>query len=144
MKIKFIIPGEPKPKQSARFRIVGSGKNAFVQSYQPKAVVQNSKQISASVLSQLPKGYELMDGAIGVKVHFVFPPLKSWSKKKLKELEDGAIIFKTTKPDMDNCLKPLADAMEGVVFTNDSRISIIHGAKIFGLEPRIEIELREL
>jgi Holliday junction resolvase RusA-like endonuclease len=83
-----------------------------------------------------------LDEAIGVKVLFVFPPLKSWSKKKRLELESGAIIYKITKPDLtDNLMKGLFDAMNGISFTDDSRVCKVESEKIYGLIPRTEVEL---
>lgn len=138
------IQGTPTPKQSARFRIIKGKKGDFVSSYQKKSVKDSAKSISEQIKQQLPKGFEVIDNPMQMDILFVFPPLKSWSKKKILELESGAIIYKETKPDIDNTTKNLLDPMEGLVFTNDSRICRIRIQKIYGFEPRTEINLKEL
>jgi Holliday junction resolvase RusA-like endonuclease len=140
------ILGTPSSKQSARFRIVkGKGGNNFVSSYQKKEVKDNERNIAYDVKSQLPLDFVPFDSPIGVKVLFVFPPLKSFSKKKMTELEEGKTIYKDAKPDLtDNLMKGVFDAMEGIVFTNDSRICTVESKKIFGFVPRTEITLFEL
>lgn len=146
--ITFKILGTPQAKQSARFRIAKkkkSGKN-FVMSYQIKKVKDTESFIAATVKSQLPKGFKIYDEPISVAVLFVFPPLKSWSKKKLKELEDGATIYKDTKPDLtDNLMKGLFDAMNKIVYTDDAKVCVVKETKkIFGFEPRIEVTFNTL
>lgn len=143
--MKFIILGIPKAKQSARFKSVKMGDKTFMKSYQRDDVVQNERNIAFDVKSQLPAGFIPFDGPIGVKVLFVFPPLSSWSKKKLAGLDGGDKIYKETKPDLtDNLCKALFDAMAGIVYPNDSRICKLESEKIYGRVPRIELEIYKL
>lgn len=142
--LNLTILGTPTPKQSARFRIIKGKKGDFVSSYQKKSVKDAAKSIAYQIKEQLPSGFEIIDSPIAMDVLFVFPPLKSWSKKKVSELESGAIIYKDTKPDVDNTTKNLLDPMEGLVFTNDSKICRIRIQKIFGFEPRTEVTLKEI
>ncbi|TSE11303.1 RusA family crossover junction endodeoxyribonuclease [Aquimarina algiphila] len=144
--ISFKILGTPQAKQSARFRIAkGRNGKSFVSSYQKKEVVQNERNIAYDVKSQLPLNHIPYDNAIGVKVTFVFPPLKSWTKKKLAFLKEGGIIYKITKPDLtDNLMKGLFDAMGGIVFTDDARICKVSSTKIYGLVPRTEVTINVL
>jgi Holliday junction resolvase RusA-like endonuclease len=144
MKLNFKILGTPTPKQSARFRIIKGKKGDFVSSYQSKSVKDVAKIIALQIKPQLPKGFKLLDTPLAADIIFVFPPLKSFSKKKMEELESGKTIFKDTKPDNDNLQKALFDPMEGLVFTNDSRVCLTRCKKIYGLVPRTEITLHEL
>lgn len=146
MSLKFKILGIPQPKQSARFAIrKGKGGKNFLQKYQKKEVVQNERNIAFDIKSQLPEGFIPFDSALKVKVLFVFPPLKTFSKVKLNALSTGAIIYKTTKPDLtDNLMKGTMDAMNGIVFTDDSIIAEVESKKIYGLVPRMEIEFQKL
>lgn len=145
-KIKLKILGIPQPKQSARFAIrKGNGGKNFLQKYQTKEVVQNERNIAFDVKSQLPKGFIPFDSALKVKVLFVFPPLKNFTKTKLNALYNGETIYKTTKPDLtDNLMKGTMDAMNGIVFTDDSVIAEVESKKIYGLIPRIELEFEKL
>lgn len=142
--MKFIILGTPQPKQSARFKSVKMGAKTFMKSYQPEAVVQNERNIAFDVKSQLPAGFKPFTEALKVTMLFVFPPLSSWTKKKHAEMEAGKCIYKTTKPDIDNLQKSVCDAMQGIVYINDSQISDMRCTKIYGSVPMIEIEITEL
>lgn len=58
--------------------------------------------------------------------------------------DDRVILYKQTKPDCDNLWKQVGDAMEGVVYLNDSQICKIEITKIFGTTPRTEILIYQL
>lgn len=143
--LEFKILGIPQAKQSARFRVVGNGKKRFVQSYQPKSVKDMERNIAFDVKSQLPVDFIPFDCPIGVEVLFVFPPLKSWRKSVRDDFLSGKVIYKHTRPDLtDNLMKGLFDAMDGIVFVDDSRICKVSSEKIFGEVPRTEVVIYEL
>jgi Holliday junction resolvase RusA-like endonuclease len=143
--MKLVFFGTPTPKQSARFRGFMKGKKIAVQSYQTTEVKNKQKAKKVEAMSQIPDDHELYDVAIGVKVLFVFPPLKSWKKDMKDFYAKGGKIYKDTKPDLhDNLMKMVFDAMEKVVFTNDSRVAKVESEKIYGPEPRTEIQFYEL
>lgn len=148
MKISLKILGIPKPKQSVRSRVAKTkaGK-MFVQHYQTNEIKQNERNLALDVKSQLPAGFSPYSGPLHVKkLLYVFPPQKNWTKTKLKQLESGAVFYRDVKPDLtDNLNKPLFDALQGIVFLNDSQIvTMSNVSKIYGLVPRIEIEFEEL
>lgn len=143
--ITFTVFGIPQPKQSARFYAVKKGNKAFVKSYQKESVIQNERNFAFDVKNQLPDGFKPFAGAVRVDVLFVFPPLKSFSKSKINALKENEIIYKTTKPDLqDNLMKGVIDAIEGIVFLNDSQICEVYSKKIYGLIPRIEMTFKEM
>lgn len=148
MTLELKILGIPQPKQSVRSsgKITTTGK-VKIRHFQPEKIKQNERNIAFYVKSQLPKGFRPFDGPIAVKrLLYVFPPQKNWSKTKLKQMEEGTVFYRDVKPDlMDNLNKPLFDALEGIVYTNDARIVKADGMlKIYGFVPRIEIEFEKL
>lgn len=75
-------------------------------------------------------GITLQDGD-GLTFHCSMP--KSWSKKKKLAMNGQA---KTTKPDLDNMLKTVMDAM----FEQDEHIwHLSHLKKVWSDNPRIEV-----
>ena len=139
----FEIIGIPLPKQSARFRKVGN----FMQSYQTADVKRNEDNIRLQIIRQLPKGFEPFTGGIIItRLHYIFPMLKGLKKSELKKIESGGVVYKTTKPDLiDNLAKGLFDAMEGIVFVNDSQICAMYNVKkYYGKVPKIIIEMEEI
>ena len=76
--------------------------------------------------------------ALSVEAVFVFPMLKGVSKSKIQAIEQGEIFYKTTKPDLtDNLMKGTMDALNGIVFTDDSIIAKVDSIKIYGVVPKI-------
>lgn len=143
------IKGEPKPKQSARFRVQKSNKTGkdFVMSYQSKEVKQSENNIRSQVISQLPLDWQPLKGKVVIKkLHYVFAPLKSMNKRDLSLIAGGGTIFKDTKPDLtDNLNKGLFDALEGILYINDSQIcSLDNVKKYYGFTPKTIIEIEEL
>lgn len=140
--IKITLLGLPQPKQSFRYAIHPSKEGKpFVSKYQPKKVVQNERNMTWDIKSQLASDFKPFDCPIGIRATFVFPPLKSWSKSEREAFKAGVMVYKDTKPDLDNIFKSLGDSMEGLVYINDSRICEKQTRKIYGEVPKIEIEV---
>lgn len=139
-KITLVFEGTPRAVQSARFARIGG----FIKSYQPKEVVDWKNYIRLSSQTQLPEGWKPYGKVCHItSAVFAFPPLKSWSAKKLAQMESGpGLIEKTSKPDLtDNLMKGVIDALKGVVFEDDSLISKVDGViKCYWRKPHIEIE----
>lgn len=143
MRIKLVFQGVPQAVQSARFAKIGS----FMRSYQPKETVAWKNYVKLQAQQQLPKGFKMMEGPVRmVSALFVFPPLKSWPKRKHKKLLDGGVLLKTSTPDVcDNLCKGVIDAIKGLVFVDDALIcDVEHTRKIYGLVPRTELVFEEI
>lgn len=132
IKLNLFIPGEPRPKQSARFRQIKtkSGKT-FTHSYQTAEVKNEERSIKMIIYEQLPKDFVLHKGPIViVSLEYLFVPPKSlrvWEKNLLSQ---GYVLPKITKPDLtDNLNKGLFDALEGIVFANDSQVCQLDDVK---------------
>ena len=133
-------------KQSARFRIAKNktGKD-FIMSYQKKELKDNETNSRYDIKHQLPKDFvPYANIPLQLELTFVYPPLKSWTKAKMKQLENGEVIYKTTKPDNDNLQKNIADILNGLVYTDDALVSILVVKKIYGFTPRTEIVIKTL
>jgi Holliday junction resolvase RusA-like endonuclease len=140
--IKLKILGTPQPKQGDRQRIANGSRGQFIQHYKTSKVRNMENDIKVQALAQLPKDFAPFDEPIGIRAKFVFPPLKSFPKYKLERIEGGIRIYKDTKPDLtDNLMKGLCDALEGIVYVNDSRICSVETEKVYGRVPRTEVEV---
>ena len=49
--------------------------------------------------------------------------------------------FKTTKPDLDNLVKAVLDALNGVAFDDDSKVAEIFAQKLYAPEPYVEVKI---
>lgn len=73
---------------------------------------------------------------IGMKVP------KSYSKKKRERCLNGEIA-PTKKPDIDNVLKSIFDALNGYAMSDDSQITEVIAEKIYSENPFVEVTIFE-
>lgn len=112
----------PKAKQSFRM-----GKHG----YQNKAVIDYQKAITAMALAQTTQDMRSLSGDLYVSVEFVWKHPKSWGKKRVAELRERC-VYKPSRPDIDNLCKGVFDALNGVIWNDDSQIVGIHAWKRYG------------
>lgn len=79
-----------------------------------------------------------LDAAIGVTVWFYMPIPKSLSGK----VDPGQ--YHTKKPDIDNLIKGLFDAANGILWIDDNRVVDMTVFKVYGNKPGIDIEIEEI
>ncbi len=142
--MKITILGIPMPKQSDRTRIAKGKNGNYIAHYQPKGIVDEEERIRNIARAQIP--FDFRPSTLPVKVtklHYIFPMPTSFLKKQVEYVKNGGIIRKTTKPDVtDNLNKLLFDALQGIIYVNDSQVTDMDNVrKYYGLEPRTELEL---
>lgn len=142
--MQLTIIGVPLQKQSARFFKRG---NHFG-SYQPKKITDWTSQARMQILDQLKEypDFKPFEGAIIIKhLKFIFPPISSWNKQDRMDFASGKIMYKKSRPDLDNLQKQLWDTLNGIVIIDDAQIVLTQNVcKIYGEVPRIELELMPL
>jgi Holliday junction resolvase RusA-like endonuclease len=137
--LQLTVLGIPAPKQSFRFNPKTGGK------FTDAKTTGKLNSFIEQVVSSLPKGFIPFDCKLKLVAVFVFPPVKSMKKAILKDIEEGALIYKETRPDLtDNLMKGICDKMTGVVYTDDSRICSIKSDKYYGSVPRTELTFYKL
>jgi len=123
--IAFTVYGNPVPK--ARARVVKL-KNGRTVSFTPAKTENWEDSIRAQALAYRPDN--LLDGPLVLRA--VFYLLRPRSRPKREQYPDR-------RPDLDNCLKSVKDALNGVIWTDDARIVKIIAEKCYGDPPRVEI-----
>ena len=120
----------PQAKQS-----VAGGKGKFYTPTRKRAYVD---ALRTYIMGSPPS--RLLVGPVRLSVTFIWPYRKSTAKR-----DRGGLIDKVTRPDMDNLLKPLKDAMSGVVYHDDSEVSR-YGCveKYHGPQAKIRVLVEEL
>lgn len=128
MTIEFTVPAVPVAQPRQRHRIISSGGRTFAQNYTPaKSPVADFKATVRMLAAQAYQGPPL-EGPIRVDVCFVFPRPKSrppWIAKGSyweTEWKGGYRVPKITKPDRDNLDKGFLDALEGLLWVDDSQV----------------------
>lgn len=142
--VTLFFPGEPGSKQSMR---IGRTKSGKVISFQDAKVKERETSIRLEALSQLFDQHidplPFVEKARVVKLQFVFTPRKNTRKADLKRIMEGELLPKTTKPDLtDNLKKGLFDALQGILYTNDSIIfEEANTGKYYGRQPGITLTM---
>ena len=129
--IKIIHHGDPVPQQRARTAIV----KGRVINYDPPKCRQYKQELAYTASFEQSFKVE----PLHLKIRIYRPIPKSFSKKKRREALEGKVL-PATKPDLKNYVAGIEDALEGVVFKNDSQIISYDCAKYYGDPPRIEVE----
>jgi Holliday junction resolvase RusA-like endonuclease len=136
MRIAFTVPGRVVGKGRPRFVRQGS----FVRTYTP-APTLNCEAMVRTFAHEAMTGQQLLIGPVSLTVTIYLIPPQSWSRRKRLIAR-----FPTGKPDLDNCQKLLCDAMNGIVFTDDSQIADAHVRRLFDLNSpeRVEVVVEEM
>jgi len=130
-----VIPGEPTAKQSAKFRTFEKNGKTRGHSYQPAKVV-NWEAYCKKWIAEAWGGKAPIDIIpLIVTVEFIFYPPKSLKAAQRKLIQNKQLVRKMTKPDCGNLEKPITDALEGIVVTNDSRFAETRISKWYGIIP---------
>ncbi|WP_094366167.1 RusA family crossover junction endodeoxyribonuclease [Sutcliffiella cohnii] len=133
MAIKLSIPIEPM----GAVRMTGRGK--FVKPNAQRYLAYKSF-IQWKAKQQL-KEKTLLDGPIAVEIWFKMPIPKSWSKKK----QVAALgEYHIKKPDADNLVKGVFDALNKLAWHDDNQVSKVTAIKLYGEVPGIDITVQEL
>jgi len=129
-KIEFTVYGRSVPM--ARPRVV-RGKDGRSHTFNPQNCTDWKQSIALQALPHRPK--ELLKGALEIDCVFYLLKPKSAPKKRL---------YPTGKPDIENYSKALLDALEGIMYANDSQIVTLRALKAYDDPPRVVVILKEL
>lgn len=136
----IVVAGEPVAKGRPRARIAGRYPKQFVQFYQPTETAQYERKIQARARDAV-EGLPPLDGLpIGLLVRVYMPIPESWSQKKKAAALRGE-VRPITKPDWDNVGKIASDALNGIVYRDDSLIVDSRVIKEYSNQPRLEVEV---
>jgi Holliday junction resolvase RusA-like endonuclease len=124
---------------------VGKGRPRFVRSrgiaFTP-AKTANYEAILAARGAEAMAGRSPLEGPLVVRMTAFMPLAKSWSRKKTAAALEGS--ERPGKPDLDNIVKAVGDALNQIVWRDDAQIAEARLSKLYDLRPRLEIEVEEL
>ena len=114
--IAFTVPGPPQPKERPR-----RARQGHV--YTPKRTQQYEEKVRWYALAAGARRISRVGGPYSLTVHLHLPNRR--------------------RVDADNCLKTIADALNGVVWDDDAVVVELHVTKAIDREnPRAEVEIR--
>ena len=87
-------------------------------------------------------GRKPFTGAVKIIARFELPIPTSWSARKRADAITGE-IHPTAKPDLDNFLKAVLDAINGIIVGDDVQVTEIRAKKIYGLAPKTVLTIEQ-
>jgi len=88
-----------------------------------------------------------LTGPLKMQIEFFMPRPKNHfgTGKNASNLKDSAPWWHTSRPDLDNMIKLVKDALDGVFYKDDSQICTLHAAKAYTTQaPRVIVGLVKL
>lgn len=135
--IKLIYDGEPVPAGRPKFsRIHGK-----VVAYDPDKS-RTFKKLLGYVAKHQYKGEPIEGKPLEVFINIYRSNQKHTSRKELTRREKGLSV-PLKKPDTDNYIKSILDALTGIIWADDNIIQHIDARKFYSEKPRVEITVKD-
>lgn len=136
MKIKFTVPAVPVAQPRQRVGVVAGRARTYMPTKHPVNAYKATCRVAAAQSGQTA----VLEGPIALRAVFVLPRPSSmcWAKKPTPRVKHGK------KPDADNLAKSLLDALNGLLWRDDSQISSMTIEKWIASgseQPHVEVEV---
>jgi len=135
--VTFKVDADPVGKQRARYAKRGN----FVQTYTPDKTRNYESLIKESAIEAMGSS-EPLETPVNLYLYIRAPIPKSLPKKRIEACLNG-LEKPIKKPDASNVLKSVEDAMNGVVYKDDSQIVNIHVTKVYSSQSGIDVCVKE-
>ena len=136
MTITVTIPGEP----------VGKGRPRFIKSGTPYTPLKTrAYENKVAFLYKLAaKGRKFQRHApVSVEIRAYYGIPQSDSKRQRERKLNGAIM-PCKKPDIDNVVKAVLDAINGIAYEDDAQVVMISASKAYSERPRVEMSVLDV
>ena len=135
--IKFTVYGDAVAQGRPRATSIGG----HVRLYDPEKSRSYKEIVRIDALKVRPE--KPLGGAISLTIIVYKSIPKSMSKKRQKLALKGD-ARPTTKPDIDNVVKGIKDALKGVIWRDDSQVVTLSAKKYYSDVPRVEVVVEEI
>jgi Holliday junction resolvase RusA-like endonuclease len=135
--VTFKVDADPVGKQRARYAKRGN----FVQTYTPDKTRNYETLIKEAAIEAMGSS-EPLETPVTLYLYIRAPIPKSLPKKRIEACLNG-LEKPIKKPDASNVLKSVEDAMNGVVYKDDSQIVNIHVSKVYSSVSGVDVCIKE-
>ena len=136
--VTFEVPGDPHGKGRPKFARRGN----FVQTYTDKKTTSYEDLVrfhaNIAMVDLAP-----LESAVAVYIYIKLAVPKSYSKKRTEACLSG-LERPTKKPDWDNVAKSICDAMNGIVYMDDTQIVDAHVTKVYAANAGVEVGVKDI
>jgi Holliday junction resolvase RusA-like endonuclease len=133
--ISFVVPGEMRGKQRPRMT---RGGHVYTPTETRLAEAKVAKLAREAMADRLP-----IIGPVALSVIVLTQPPKSAGKAACERMLTGQ-EYPTKKPDLDNIIKLVSDAMNGIVFEDDKQIVFLSVVKQYDIQARTIVQVGPL
>lgn len=133
--LEFTVPGKARGK--GRPRVTRAGVT-----YTPAETVNAEAFVKLRAANALA-GRPMLEGALRMTVRIVVEPPQKPTKARRAAIEAG-IERPTARPDLDNCVKLVADSLNGIAYHDDAAIAELHVYRSYGARAEIWVHIAEL
>lgn len=133
--VTIFLPGTPRGKGRPRFGRAGE----FVRVWTDRKTKSYEEELSEAGVVAM-KATEPRLGAVSVRIEAALAIPDSWSKKKRQAALSGDLM-PTGKPDFDNISKIVGDALNKIVWKDDSQIINASFRKFYAPEPYLLVSV---
>lgn len=138
MQIHFQVEGDPKGKGRPRFSTFGK----FTRVYTDKQTLDYEAVIK-SYAAQAMGSTDPLETAVSVFLYVRLAVPQSYSKKRTEACLSG-LEKPCKKPDIDNIAKTYLDAMNGVIFKDDTQVIDLHVKKVYSAFAGVNVMVMEV
>lgn len=129
---RFRVYGLPRPQKRAR---VFAGKDGKIHAIDPQVSKDWKGSVALQALAAKPEAPT--DKALSLSVIFLMPRPRSSPKKRPP-------ILHTKRPDLDNLVKAILDAIRGIYYRDDAQITEQYCRKMYHDIPGVVVKLEEI
>lgn len=137
--IEIIIPGLTPVAWSRAGILVRQGKPRLFTRPSTRSYKDTLALFAASAMGSSPP----LQGPLSMICRFSLPIPESWTRLKRNEAESGDLL-PTGRPDIDNYVKAVADALNGIAWTDDAQVVEMRASKRYAPEPGVYVRIEPL
>jgi Holliday junction resolvase RusA-like endonuclease len=135
--LTYLVEGNPIGKGRPKFARRGN----FVSAYTPTKT-RDYESVIKDAAQKAMGSNELLETPVTVAIYITVPIPQSYSKKRSEACLNGS-EKPIKKPDIDNIAKCFLDAMNEIVYKDDTQVLTLHITKVYGTVGMVEVMVKE-
>ena len=139
----IVVLGEPKAQKRHRHvKMLTRDKRQYIGTYDPSKT--EKANLLVVIRQNAPPQPLRVPMQVDIRFFFSRPKSHYGTGSKANILKANAPVWHTSKPDPDNLMKLVLDAMNSIFWSDDALISRSSVEKLYDERPRTEITITEL
>lgn len=135
-RIAFSVGGRPVQWQR-------TGQHGGTRVFTPHAMRKAKKAVAAAGKSAMGV-LDPFAGPVRLTIITVYAVPKTWPASIRQAIAEGATVYKTSVPDLDNLGKLVSDALNGIAYIDDCQVAELVERKRYGDPERTDVIVQEL